>query len=315
MINQKKHQDQIKIKNYRDLVTKLLDTRDNLIFDLNALKLTETVLQLNPELNTAWNYRRDIITQLGDKLKTEFWENELQFIMLQLKRFPKVYWIWNHRVWVLDNYASPTDTIWRRELMIVDKLLAMDARNYHGWHYRRIVVGKIEVMTKKSLDKQELTYVTSIINKNISNFSAWHQRVQLMTHIFKEHEVKGEEMKKMVIDEIEYITNAVFTDADDQSVWFYIKWFMKNDIVSNTLNHEEYVKMLQDLKKNILMINDDDIEFSGKENNWCLKTLVVIEKVLKSIDVHDEDNSTDYIEKLMKNDPDRKNRYKYLLSK
>ncbi|CAB4252536.1 similar to Saccharomyces cerevisiae YJL031C BET4 Alpha subunit of Type II geranylgeranyltransferase required for vesicular transport between the endoplasmic reticulum and the Golgi [Maudiozyma barnettii] len=316
ILKQKRLQDQLKIKTYNKLVDETLTIRDNKIFTSESLQLTSKVLELNPEFNTVWNYRRDIILQLQDTAPPEFWENELQFTMEKLKRFPKVYWIWNHRIWVLNNYSQASTKIWIRELSIVDKLLSMDARNYHGWHYRRLIVKNLETLKNQLMDKEELGYVTTVINKNISNYSAWHQRVQLITNLFKEHELNKKEMKKMVLDEISYITNAIYTDADDQSVWFYTNWFIENDIVRLVLTNEEYMKMLGEMKENIILINNDDLEFSGKENNWCLKMLIVIEGALKSTGhAVETDHTKEYLNKLIDLDPQRKNRYLYLLSK
>lgn len=294
-----------------------MDTRDNGIFTIDALQLTSKILELNPEFNTIWNYRRDIILNVTNDVKSDFWESELQFTMEKLKRFPKVYWIWNHRIWVLVNYPNATDKIWLRELFVVDKLLSMDARNYHGWHYRRLIVKTLESITGTLMDKEELKYVTTIINKNISNYSAWHQRVQLITNIFNKHELNKEEMKGMVLSEISYITNAIYTDADDQSVWFYTNWFIANDIVRLVLTNEEYIKMLKDIKDNVVLINNDDVEFSGKENNWCLKILIVIEKALKEAgyELNEDELTEEYLKKLIENDPQRRNRYIHLSTK
>lgn len=55
-----------------------------------------------------------------------------------LKQHPKVYWIWNHRRWCLENVPDcPTDgdphawrqANWNKELFVVEKMLDADARN------------------------------------------------------------------------------------------------------------------------------------------------------------------------------------------
>ncbi|EJT42697.1 BET4-like protein [Saccharomyces kudriavzevii IFO 1802] len=231
--------------------------------------------------------------------------------MLQLKKYPKVYWIWNHRLWVLEHYPTDLPKIWQTELAVVNKLLEQDARNYHGWHYRRIVVGKIENITNKSLDKEEFEYTTNKINNNISNYSAWHQRVQIVSRMFQKGEIGNQ--RKYIQTEISYIINAIFTDAEDQSVWFYIKWFIKNDTVFKTLGKREYVQMLRDLRENIVLINNDEIDFSGKQNIWCLKILLVLESILKENESLTESNSEAYLTQLIDTDPLRKKRYLHLL--
>jgi len=55
-----------------------------------------------------------------------------------MKTYPKVYWIWNHRRWCLDNIPvgpdeeSPNgwrDAYWNREFFLVEKMLGVDPRN------------------------------------------------------------------------------------------------------------------------------------------------------------------------------------------
>mgnify|MGYP003365598050 FL=1 len=313
LLEQKRQQDKQRISDYCTLTKQTLVARDNNVYSTETLELTQKLLSTNPEFNTVWNYRRDILASLHSQGETAFTEDELAFTMTQLKRFPKVYWIWNHRVWVLTQFCHNDSSVWQRELAIVDKLLGMDARNYHGWHYRREVVGQIELIEKRSMDKTELEYVTQVINRDISNYSAWHQRVQLVTRL------SAQDLHSLLSTEIDYITNALYTDADDQSVWFYIKWFITNDAVRGALTQEEYTQMLRGLRENVLLINTDDREFSGSDNTWCLKMLIVIERALR--DAGDEspqqcdDLAAQYLDKLISADPDRKNRYKHLLGR
>lgn len=70
--------------------------------------------------------------------------SELQLTFAALKQHPKVYWIWNHRMWCLENTPecpaadeTPADVDpntwkranWARELAVVEKMLDADARN------------------------------------------------------------------------------------------------------------------------------------------------------------------------------------------
>ena len=51
------------------------------------------------------------------------------------------------------------------------RLLAADARNFHGWAYRRFLAGRAGVAPE-----DEEQYATDCINANFSNYSAWHAR-------------------------------------------------------------------------------------------------------------------------------------------
>lgn len=62
-----------------------------------------------------------------------------------LKQHPKVYWIWNHRQWCLQQVPdgpSETDangwrqTYWNKELFVVEKMLDADPRNCKGHRCR-----------------------------------------------------------------------------------------------------------------------------------------------------------------------------------
>jgi geranylgeranyl transferase type-2 subunit alpha len=162
------------------------------------LALSTKALQLNPELYTAWNYRRLIFLhsifpesfvplpppsslpclpcfahtasppRRMDRSRSQvltYLLDDLNMTTVFLKNLPKVYWIWTHRRWCLDNIPSgPAPGLaedrskveedkgegdekeerkegeknwdgtwkkegWERELKLVEKMLSVDARN------------------------------------------------------------------------------------------------------------------------------------------------------------------------------------------
>lgn len=308
----KREEDEKKISHYNNLTKKVLTYKNQRVYSYEILNLTTELLNLNAEFNTIWNYRREIVLALKKELYDDFWKKELGYTLMQLKKFPKVYWIWSYRIWILEAIPESPTQIWESEFSIVNTLLKMDSRNFHGWHYRRMIVKKLENLTNTSFNIHEFEYVTEKINNDISNFSAWHQRVHIINSMFNSDQIANKE--SFVNNEIDYLTNAIFTDAEDQSVWFYLKWFIKNDLVKETLKETKYNNFLEKLKENIQMINLDDIEFSNKENVWCLKMLIEIEQLQFSRGLKIKQQSEEYLKKLIAIDPLRKNRYKYLLS-
>lgn len=109
-------------------------------------------------------------------------------------------------------------------------MLARDARNFHGWGYRRLVVqrlesrelnvlaeggeeqgegkGEKEEVTREvkrerkvggeTRTKQELDYATRMVNSNLSNFSAWHNRSKLLPLELSESQASNEERLKVL---------------------------------------------------------------------------------------------------------------------
>lgn len=184
------------------------------------LQKTADLLQKNPEYYTIWNHRRriyvsefiDLARQVSEGRLSEderisqvlsIIELDLQFLFPLLLKFPKCYWIWNHRLWLLEQSslllpASKAERIWTEELVLVSKMLARDNRNFHGWSYRRIVIANLETFTDNSMAKSELGYTTKMISSNLSNFSAWHNRSKLILRILDEQHATDEERKQML---------------------------------------------------------------------------------------------------------------------
>ena len=114
-----------------------------------------------------------------------------------LRKFPKCYWIWSYRLWLLENCtrllpALEARRFWQQELALAGKMLSLDSRNFHGWGYRRTVVSALECnelqaeALSKSMIETEFDYTTKMINSNLSNFSAWHNRSKLIPRLLDE---------------------------------------------------------------------------------------------------------------------------------
>lgn len=160
-------------------------------------------------------------------------KEDLAFLIPLLRTFPKCYWIWNHRSWLLTTATThlPAATaveFWKSELALIGKMLALDSRNFHGWGYRSTVVGEIERLGGKdgAMAENEFEYTTKMIKTNLSNFSAWHYRSQLIPRLLVVRSASSEERKAMLDEEFELITQALYTDPYDQSLWFYHQYLM-----------------------------------------------------------------------------------------
>lgn len=133
----------------------------------------------------------------AEKKKAAATENvihsELVFIFPLLKDYPKCYWIWNYRRWILELAIEhlPVATarrIWEEELGLDSMMLTRDRRNYHAWAYRRYLVAKLESaeLGGKSMVEEEFDYTTRMTRMDLSNFSAWHNRSKLIPRLLDE---------------------------------------------------------------------------------------------------------------------------------
>jgi geranylgeranyl transferase type-2 subunit alpha len=164
-------------------------------------------------------------------------QGDLQLTFSLLRKFPKCYWIWNHRNWLLRRAesilgADAARRLWAGELQLINKMLHADSRNFHAWSYRRFVVSQNDRLSTSSegqnpsLAESEFEYTTKLIRTNLSNFSAWHNRSQLIPQILEERKVDPTARRAFLGTELSLICEAINTDPFDQSIWFYHQYLM-----------------------------------------------------------------------------------------
>lgn len=197
-----------------------------------------------------WNHRRRIYVQefldLGQAVASGEKSNEnrnseildiiqldLQFLFPLLVKYPKCYWIWNHRLWLLEQStcllpASVSRRLWEEELGLVGKMLSRDSRNFHGWGYRRTVVQRLEssALQGESMAREELDYTKKMIGTNLSNFSAWHNRIKLILRVLEEEQANDDERQKMLEEGVHIMRYIGLSTTDgEQSLSLFTKHY------------------------------------------------------------------------------------------
>jgi len=223
----------------------VVSMRSKGVRDDTVLDLTAKLLQVNPDVYTLWNYRREVLLdrkpsenekqedqgqgdepqenlESVDDLKKEFdnlCQGELELVMVCLLKNPKSYPCWHHRQWVLENMFNPNLA---QELALIEDALAKDARNFHSWDHRKWLANFAHIPIGN-----ELTFTQTKITENFSNFSSWFARSCLLTEA---HDTGLLDMTKQWDLEYSLVENAIFTDPTDQSAWFYHKWLSCIDL-------------------------------------------------------------------------------------
>lgn len=208
----------------RDLQAQVLHNHHTSTYTEEALGLSFKLLEINPETYTAWNYRKlalqHNLKELSDPeaVKSRVGD-ELRVVEAALRANPKSYGAWYHRKWLLNQKLTPVDS--KREFGLLDKLLKVDARNFHGWNYRRFLAKFTGVP-----EEDELKYTMVKICDNFSNYSAWHNRSILLSNLLIQQSKGFESKQKIFKEEFDLVTQALFTDPSDQSGWFYHLWLL-----------------------------------------------------------------------------------------
>ncbi|MCJ1350059.1 MAG: Rab geranylgeranyltransferase [Icmadophila ericetorum] len=305
-----------RIADYKELVEKVESRIRNQDYTVEVLGLTSELLKTNPEYYTIWNHRRRILqhqfalvggrgSSLGGDGNTAITRDDntenlitkdLQFLVPLLLKFPKCYWMWNHRLWLLRVTSgllpqTIARKFWSEELVLVSKMLSRDNRNFHGWGYRRHVVTTLESAALNpdakgiSMAREEFDYTTRMITTKMSNFSAWHSRSKLIPKLLDEAAAGDEERRKLLDKEIAWIQEALFTDPYDQSLWFYHQYLMctfDTELASQTMapniTPNERLKYISNEIEVVLEILEGD-----QDCKWIYQSLLQLSTIYKRL--------------------------------
>uniref|UniRef100_A0A914YDD7 Geranylgeranyl transferase type-2 subunit alpha n=1 Tax=Panagrolaimus superbus TaxID=310955 RepID=A0A914YDD7_9BILA len=149
---------------------------------------------------------------------------------------PKSYSAWNHRRFIMELYSNPP---LKREIEICEKALTFDSRNFHVWDYRRYIVR----LLNRTMD-EELEFSKKMVEKNPSNYSAWHYRINILL------EAGGKITDEMFVDEIKNVTEVCVVNSEDQTAWTYVNW-----LIDRFFNQNERKKNLE----NVISFTDNEM--------------------------------------------------------
>ncbi|KAL8968582.1 MAG: hypothetical protein Q9183_002397 [Haloplaca sp. 2 TL-2023] len=317
-------------------------SKEDCEYTTDALQLTTRLLDQNPEYYSIWNYRRLILQSLfaggnptsdehdPDKVQ-QYIVSDLAFLLPLLRKFPKCYWIWNYRLWLLSEASRllptpATHQLWQQELSLVNKMLSLDGRNFHGWGYRRTVTSTLEQMMSmsaeadqpiiESMTETEFKYTTKMIETNLSNFSAWHRRSKLIPKLLNERNADHADRCQFLNEELQDVERALWADPDskDQSLWFYHQYLISNfdartevNVICPDLPVSEKLDNLKDQIENLIKM------LEGAEScKWIYQRLVDLALMSKAITgewpVEFSDVET-WVDRLLNFDPLRKGRW------
>ncbi|KAM7253080.1 hypothetical protein ACFE04_008898 [Oxalis oulophora] len=215
-----------------------------------ALLLTKEAIHMNPGNYTVWHFRRQILETLGEDLYKELdfvgqvaktnsknyqicmnvlvWGEtdpglvNTQFIVLgNTSRKQRKYSFgiiadsWHHRRWLAEKLGSDVAI---NELKFTQKILSVDAKNYHAWSHRQWVL-----LTLGGWE-DELTYCDQLLEEDVFNNSAWNQRYFVVTRspLFGSLEEARSSEKYYAIE-------AIKTNPQNESPWRYLRGLYKGD--------------------------------------------------------------------------------------
>jgi geranylgeranyl transferase type-2 subunit alpha len=305
------------------------------------LALTEKMLLVNPDPLYLWNIRRRVLLSLQSEGENDsersLLGNELGLTQAALENNPKAYGAWLHRKWVLSSSvlrSSSTDdaSLLQNELQLIQRFLQKDERNFHGWNYRRFIVSLLLgdhpddtndnaeafdasqiVVTHKHVRapataerrheilQAEWDFTKQKIQDNFSNYSAIHYRTRLLPWKLQ----TTSDIETLLMEEWSMIMNAVFTEPDDQTAWWYAQYLLqngpRNEAFYPALIRTQVVEPLRELLP------------EAPESKWVPLGLYLLLDAFPDPSTREERQQC--LETLRLIDTDRNRRYEYLLRK
>ena len=181
--------------------------------------------------------------------------------------------------------------------------------------------------------EKEWAFTEDKIRDNFSNFSAFHYRSKLLPVLVERRSSRerhssssSEMMMTMVASELELVLNAVFTEPDDQTAWWYQRFlldFMTSSSSSSPSRRNsssgsgDFVAVAVNDFQDILQPHMDQLRELQAEyptGKWVLTgVLQCLQHGSSSLQENTVAERCRILEELIAIDPDRTGRYQYLL--
>lgn len=190
-----------------------------------ALALTKAIILDNPAHYSVWDYRFEIVKQIGNKVfdytqvglvkghppqigEDGEWLNELTLDI------PKNYQIWNYR----QHLEMPDCAeFYKGEVVAVQFVLDDDAKNFHAWsHLKWAISASLESQFPLKFEPLR-DFVDKLINQDVYNNSAWSFRY------FLYQTWPGQLSGPAWEAEIDYTKQQIALAPLNESVWSYVR--------------------------------------------------------------------------------------------
>ncbi|XP_067134275.1 protein prenyltransferase alpha subunit repeat-containing protein 1 [Centruroides vittatus] len=215
------------------------------------LSWTRAILLINPDVQTAWNIRKDLVFSGVQNI-----EEELKFSELVLSRKPKCLDVFSHRKLLLQRLREKQflsiKTI-KYEFEVCSRAAERYPNNYYAWSHRIWVIQEL-IVDKKNIAVEELKNTESWVCNHISDHSGFHYRQFLITTCLKE---TGNHQSSSLSKSQESTSENVQDKGSD-----------KHGLV---VTNETWLLLQQELVLNSDLI----ISYPGHEALWCHRRFVI----------------------------------------
>ncbi|XP_062202972.1 uncharacterized protein LOC133905256 [Phragmites australis] len=172
-----------------DAYTSARTAHDAPLSTTNLMRHSKALLILCPDLLTAWNSRKMVLSLNYDFTMLK---DELQLCVLILSYSPKNESTWSHRRWVLKKVAEQhqdMSELIEKESVLVKEIAEKSKMNYRAWRHRCWLIPHMK--RKQVLD--ELKKSTRWSELHVADNCCFHYRRSLLLALRDSHPENGED--------------------------------------------------------------------------------------------------------------------------
>lgn len=290
------------------------------------LVLTASCLERNPKAYGAWFHRKWSIrkalsaAESSTSSSTSLLERELALCAQFLKLDERNFHCWNYRRFVvsalLQICATPSTSsdderegkvfvdgswLWEKEQDVLVIMGAQVASPDQATSLQGLVLSlNFQLL---ALLQSEWDFTTQKIHENFSNCSAFHYRSKLLP--LKLLASEDASPLTMARTELEMVHNAIFTEPDDQTAWWYHRFLLADWLApfSRTEDYKELILEEEELLTELIDTEDG-------QSKWAWLGLHMV--LTQFQDNPDKTRILECLDKLAELDPDRAARYESL---
>lgn len=164
-----------------------------------GMQLTKFIISTVKNHYAAWTYRKIYLLKLNSSICFET-DKSLSIELISIE--PKGFQSWDHLKFCIDKLK---DVNYEEMVSFLFQIYLLDTKNYHAWAFR------VWWTERFGFYKNELVYISELLEKDLSNNSIWSYRHFLATNLSleKRHEINF--VKSIILN----------NNFKNESAWFY----------------------------------------------------------------------------------------------
>ncbi|XP_054713327.1 protein prenyltransferase alpha subunit repeat-containing protein 1-like [Uloborus diversus] len=218
----------------------------------NLLIWTCAILLINPEIETVWNARKELLCQ--NLLQPS---DELRFTEIVLSRKPKSSQVFAHRKFVLLELRKKSQVsscilqqVIEHEFFVCTRVASLYPNNYYAWCHRSWLMQEILHLCVKIIS-EELLEVEHWITSHISDYSGFHYRQFLISSLRKRSTSKQSSRESL---------SCPIHSANSDGA--------KSNCHLSVINDRELAAFNNALEKELVLLSSLQTVYPGHETLW-----------------------------------------------